>query len=394
MDNQNRGNGEFPTNNSNDNFNQSQQNNDDNPRANILSMLQEGKISVDEAMKLLKQFPEENQKSYKREDGIDFNDIGNKIKEGLSNAAEALSNLDINLDLSDIFSTVARFKKTELYISDPVPQNISSIKLLGKNSNVQIKGTSENCVKITCIYFSKQPEANVIINNENWNFEVLYDYNSVRSMQIICEVPYNHIEHINAQTKNSSIELDSVNFGDAELFTKNSSISIYNVNSNFIDAGTSNSYIKAKNIKSTEVKFTTSNSKIDVENVTTKVARLKTSNAKINVENSDVENLDVITSNSGVKIDCMYCGEHSGERSIDVKTSNGGIAVCIPKDSGVMLHASTNNGSIDCSLQNMHFKELSKKYAHGISQDYENMPKKYKVNLNTLNSGIKIKSDN
>jgi len=408
----------------------------------ILEMLQEGKITVEESIKLMEQVPDETPKMDPRqinpnkrksnddfdwedadwggesseggddwgglpsfanriktgiEDmiGTDFASIGNDIKQAFDDLDDMEPGVHI-VGLGQIFGG-NKHKSSVSFVSDPIPQAINNLKLLGKNSTVDIKAYDGDCLRITCKYTPKRPDAQVFFSSENDNYEVLYDYNAMRSMAIYAEVPRKaFIENLHGESKNSSVDLAGIRCKNAHLLTKNSSIRIENVTADEIVARTRNSSIKCENLTSNNIEFETSNSKIDVQDSTAQTARLTTSNAKVTTEYCDIKQLFIKTSNAGIKMEHLFKNgaaqdSWDGERIVEAYTSNGGVSIYLPRDVAAMVQASTSNGRIDSELPNMLMNETSKNYMSGKSADYDQAAKRAKINVSTSNSSIKFR---
>ena len=400
----------------------------------ILQMLSEGTIAVEDAMKLLEQFKDEEQENLRSQrpprperprrperphvyfghvhgNGPDPRVAGQKtirvngsdeaisfaesIGEKISGALSKLDNLDFDLDidLSDVFGSKHRYSNTVTYVSNPIAQNIAALKLMGKNSKVEIEGYDGKELRITCSYKSKRPDTQVFVNEEHGGFEVQYDYNAMYSMEIKCEVPQVFIEEIQAESKNSSIKLQRLNGRTFNLLTKNGGIKLEKVRADEITAKTRNSAIQAEEVTADTISLETSNSKIDAEYITANVAHLITSNSKVETEDLDVKHLYIKTSNSGIKMENIFqnFAEAGGERSVEAHTSNGSVSIYIPRNVAAMLQASTTNSRVDCHLQDLLVGDVSKNYLNGRTHDYDNATAKAKINISTTNGSIKIR---
>jgi len=405
-------------------------------KVKILEMLQEGKITVQESLELLKQFEEEQPSPpymddyddeamnfEERLDGI-FDNIGNIVSSNLDKAGR---NIDKALNNAEGFSEFSIGGKNvkivafgpgtkpgigKSFASRPITGDIAFIKLMSKNSPVQIKGYAGDTVQINVKYNPKRKDAQVVIQEEGGGFEVLYDYNAMRWLGIECLVPNALVNQIHGESKNSSIVFSDVRAGNAVLITKNSNIKIRDINCHSLLAKTGNSNLYARNVVAHELDLQTSNSKIETENVKAHIARLTTSNAKIELEDIDANEIYVKTSNASVKLDNAYWETNEAaepvatvgsqyppghekapksERIVDIKTSNASIGVGVPADAAVKLQASTSNGGVQCKLQNLIANEVSKNYFNGKTYDYESRQKQVKLNLSSSNGAIKIK---
>jgi len=401
----------------------------------ILQMLSEGTIAVEDAMKLLEQFKDEEPTRRdsrpprpprperprrpdrphvyfghvhgngpdprvrpnvdERENVGEAISFAESIGEKISGALSKLDNLDIDFDFdfSDVFGTKHRYANTVTYISDPIAQNIAALKLMGKNAKVEIEGYDGKELRITCAYKSKRPDVQVFVNEEHGGFEVQYDYNAMYSMEIKCEVPRAFVEEIHAESKNSAIKLQDVNGRTFNLLTKNGGIKLEKVRADEITAKTRNSAIQAEEVAADTISLETSNSKIDAEYITANVAHFVTSNSKVETEDLDIKQLYIKTSNSGIKMENIFqnLAETGGERTVEAHTSNGGVSIYIPRNVAAMLQASTTHSRVDCHLQDLLVGDVSKNYINGRTHDYDNAMAKAKINISTTNGAIKIR---
>jgi len=394
-------------------------------------MLQEGKVSVDEAMALLRQVPDEeairgviihkndhddecdcdgddddccttnnNNNNRNKSANYGFSDIGSTIRNALSDALDAVDDVDININLSNMFG-VSRNKTIVTYTSDRIASDINSLKILGKNAPVEIEGYDGDTIQMEIKYSGKRDNAQVHVNEENGNYELLYDYNAVRSLSVECRVPRVFIGHLHGESKNSKVELHNVNAGDVELLTKNSKIEIAGVSANAITAKTSNSKIEMENTKAKVARLTTSNSKIETENIDVEQLYLKTSNSGIKIENAfgtnpsethhSTTNSQYPPSDFRASSLASKPGTAAIERIIEATTSNGGVDVSIPQGTAVKLQASTSNARCECKLSDLVVSEISKNYVSGKSINYDTATNRVKLNINTSNATVKIK---
>ncbi|MCL2855475.1 MAG: DUF4097 family beta strand repeat-containing protein [Defluviitaleaceae bacterium] len=391
-------------------------------RIKILEMLQEGKITVDEAMAMLAQFPEEEQaqnqtnnnhdnnndsrKEREYTASFDFADVGNTIKGAISNALSALDDIDIQIEIGGGKKYHMNFE------SEPITDTaIPSLRLLGKNAPVTIHGYEGSTIQINTKYATKSRGATLHVQEQNGNYELLYDYNAVRSVAVECYVPRHIlIQQLHGESKNSALELYDVQAGHVELLTKNSKISLESVTAPNIVARTKNSNIEARYINTAHLDLETSNSKIEIEEVVAKIARLTTSNAKISTESINIQQLYMKTSNAGIKVEeaLNFTNDETtpefgsqqrpegillAERVIEAHTSNGTVQIYVPDDVAVKLQASTSNGRIDSTLTNLIAHEISKNYLHATSQNYDTAQKRARIDIKTSNSSVKIKQE-
>jgi DUF4097 and DUF4098 domain-containing protein YvlB len=465
---------------------------DNEGRIKILEMLQEGKIDAAQAVELLKQFPEEDRKkvdgftipkvfSFNTNDREDFEDGMRDFEDGIEDGMRDFHNnfrensqqrreerqgrkrkhhnppppissefmdwvreikndisdglnFDIDIDLDGLFGNKRAKTDTVVFKTETFgdTDKASLIKLIGKNSNVTLKGYDGDAIKFTCTYNARRTlDKPVQLIQENGHFEIIYDYDAMRSFHISCEVPRKlMIENIFAETKNSTIDVYGIYAGGINLSTKNSPIKIQDVSCNELLGRTRNANVKIERVACKDLVIETSNSKIDAEYVVAHIAQLKTSNAKITTEDCDIVHLIAKTTNASLRLDNevlstrrkvhmphavepkaeydpqyansegyapsdeseTYHAGAAGERTITAQTSNGSIALYLPSRTGLKIQASTSNSRINCELPNMNFTEMAKTYVNGQSNDYENFEERLNANLSTTNGSVKIKS--
>lgn len=379
-------------------------------RMKILEMLQEGKITVEEADRLLKQFPgDDNEKNdfsgrLKGATGEiweELKDVGCDIKEAFENIEEdikeAFEDMDedshIKITLGNIFGREE--KKYFSFQSSTVPEAINSLKLLGKNGHVKIEGYDGNVVKIEGEYRPKSGrEVNVTFSEENNDFEILYDYNAVRYMKICAQVPRVAISHLHGESSNSLVSMTDLDAANVVLMTKNAPIKIKGVAAPHLQASTSNAPIDMQKVQAKSIDLVTSNARIELEDVTAEEAKLKTSNGPINIDATDIKQLFTKTSNGGIKLRDIIkkadADDTGNEYAIEAHTTNSGIKISLPQEVGYKIQASTSVGRVDSNISNFYFSDKEKDYLNGKSDGYENFKQKAKINLSTSNGSIKI----
>lgn len=378
----------------------------------ILEMISEGKITPDEAMELLKHFENDNEKDINQDydfiDGFDNIDnsaegfsqrvenfsqrvenFGQNLGERITNFVSDFMDKDIVINFSDTFKN--GYKGYFNYTSETI-LDINSIKLIGKNAPVQIKGYEGDIIKIECEFNCKNPNWEIKVNDENGNYELAYDYDSMRSMKIKCLVPFVYIQNIDIESKNYSIHASNLKGEKFKFASKNGSISIDNIDSNYLLGQTSNASITSSNINAKDIELITKNATINAYKIESNELFLITSNASIKIDDIDTHNLYLKTSNASLRLNnFLRKTDWEGERNVEIISSNGKIDVDLPKDVYINLRTQTSTSSrINCNLDSVDFKNMSKNYINAISTGYENSNNKLKLNITTSNGNIDI----
>jgi len=375
----------------------------------ILEMLQEGKITIDETMSLLKQFPETNKKKKERrnektnssgcEEGcedcdlcgeeddygynynynfdIDLSSIGQEIKNGLQEVQNSLS--QVFGEGIFVFGKKTPKGKPFSFTSPSVGNGIRSLKLHGKNAPIIIRHHNADHIKVSGEYQSNNPNAEVAFHFESGNAEIVYNHNVMNSVRLVCEVPENiQIERVYAENKNSSIEVTGLTAQNIELITKNSKIQIDELTCHNLLAKTRNAPIYATGITSSEeISLETTNAKIDTKKITApNIVKLRTSNASVSLDLSESD------SSEG------HC-----ESDLEIRTTNGSIKLVVPKtdyEVGYKIQATTSKGNIKCGLDNMNYETENKNYLTGKTINYEQLASCLNMNLTTTNGSIHV----
>ncbi|MCL1998152.1 MAG: DUF4097 family beta strand repeat-containing protein [Turicibacter sp.] len=339
-------------------------------RMKILEMLQDGKITADEAARLLAHIPADNAKPYM------FRTNGDSDEDFFENGGGFFGNI------VDVFSNLNPNTPKEHFQlqSESSQLPIKELKLSGKNGGISLEGHKEDYIDIHCTYRPKR-NANVhieLIENDG-SYKLEYNADSVRSMAISCKVPMAVIERLRLKSSNSSITAQDVKCQTLEAYT-------------------SNSPIKLENLSANDITAITSNSNISFEEITAESAKFETQNAKIEAYDFDVSRISLKTSNAPIRIGGIRCSKMQQRFDYIIKaaTSNAPIALRIPKETGLKLSAQTSRGSIKCDLEDgIITEEISpgmKPKMRGRNSRYNNDGYGFDVKLSSSNGSIKIEN--
>lgn len=408
----------------------------------ILSMLEEGKITSEEAIKLMEALEEKeafdidekgnsNFTEHKNGEKTIFKDKFNSLEDIGSDIGNALSNMfdglkDINpsnvLDgLKDI-GTSFGFKYNYDTTTTDLEMNLDDIEnpsldLRGINGDINVRPTDKNVlsINVTCQY-----KKGLLVANEpyfdftNIDGKITFTpkYNSNISIKLDISLPektYNEIKlnttngkiytsELNAKsarctTSNSSIEFAGGNINLIDLTTKNGKIEIRDITSKTIKPYTTNSSIQLTNIKSESIDAKTVNGKIMLSNIKALDVLCKTSNSTIDVKSIDAPSLNLMTSNGKILLAQINT---SSAKSINLTTSNSTIISEIHSvDKEVLFDLETSMGSINLDIPNLVYTTnkqvnlgLKKIVAHSVDYDVN----KDHINFvaSTSNGSIKI----
>ncbi len=313
----------------------------------ILTMLEEGKITSEEAIKLLEALEDETfhkeEKSSnfknKKEEKYNFKetlnsleDIGSDIGNVLSSMFDGLMDIGSSLPFKYNYETTT----TTLDMSLADIEN-PSLDLRAINGEINLRPSKDENLSINVIC---QYKKGLLIGNEPY-----FNFNKVND-KIIFSPNYN---------RDISIKLDVFvperSYNEIKLNTSNGKIEINNANSNIIKAYTTNSNIILENIKSKDIDAKTGNSKIILNNITSDNIVCKTSNSTIDVKLINAAHIFLLTSNGKILLNQINT---STAKDINLTTSNNSIIAEINGvDKVSLFDLETSMGNIDLDIKDL-----------------------------------------
>lgn len=329
----------------------------------ILSMLEEGKITSEEAIELLealedveissehKAFTEEDSQDTIKEENISkskFNsleDIGSDITSALSNMFSGLKDIGNSFNFRGNYETITTDLDMDLSnIENP------SLDLRAINGNIRLRPKDGNkiFIKSTCQY-----KNGLILQDEPY-FDFYMDgnkvvfnpkYNSSISIKLDVFLPEKSYDEIILNSSNGKIDIQELNVDTLRCLTTNSSIDIAEVNGKKIDLTTKNGRIEGRGTSSDIINATTTNSNIFLNDIHCSEIDAKTANAKIGINDIDAGKIICKTSNASIEANDITCD------TIHLTTSNGKVT-CDDIDMNRVkeIKLITSNGSINSEI--------------------------------------------
>ncbi len=412
----------------------------------ILSMLEEGKITSAEAIKLLEvleeiETPSENNILFEDKDEDNLNeedstrpilnsleDIGSDIRDAVSKLDVKEVKSDINFALSNMlnglrnignsFGSKGNYDTTTTKIDfDLNDIENPNLDLHGINDSIKVRTTDGDklIIKVTCQYKNGLFPPNDSYFNFSANGDKIVftpKYHSNISIRLDVSIPEKHYGEIILNSTNGKIDVKELDLDILKCITTNSSIDLVDINAKEIDLTTKNGRIECRDINSEMIKGSTTNSNIFLNDIHCPEIDVKTANAKIGINDIDAEKIICNTSNSAIEANDITCDiihlttcngritcdtlDLDRVKEIKLITSNGSINSEISdlnKDSYFDLESSM--GSITLDIPNLVYKTnkqanlgLKKIVAHTI--DYDENKDHLKFIASTSNGSIKI----
>lgn len=409
----------------------------------VLKMLQEGKITTDDAVKLLEALEMSNP---------NVNPSGSRINELKDELTAKLNDMKIEEKLNKFGEKATRFAETlgekAGKLAGQLGENINSEKL---NNNTE-KFTEELTKRMGSlgqdITESASKFADTFANQLGNLFETTYEkyrYNSSYTYPVpegasiymktsnfsikaspneANEIAVNIYansnlpqlvidEYFKAIVDGSSFRLSSEfpgrTWGRIELLlpkgmdilslsTDNAKCEINKMETKLINCSTSNGKIVLTGCAAEEIEVLTDNEKVILDEVTARTANIRTSNSRVSIDDSNLDNIDAKTSNAAITVNTSRKGD-SLSSSYVLSTSNGKIDINLEKseDFEHMVDAHTTMGSIDVNLTNLTYamdkKSIGMQSTANVKSDnFDTASGKITIKATTSNASINIEN--
>jgi DUF4097 and DUF4098 domain-containing protein YvlB len=341
-------------------------------RKRILKLVEEGKLTAEEAIILLESLEKNSQEKNLRQDEIvseltkdakasqeaeenifsalsskvfsksnydkskydsyskQASSFKNNILDFVGSALQKIKDLDLDFNFGPSTSIQHIFQQTDVHIQH--------IDLDVANGKVKIVPWQENDVKIECeakVYEEESQDAarKAFLNEVLFSIESGKLRFSVQKKHIKVNatvfVPEGEYENLSVRMFNGPILGEGLHVKSLKLKSANGSITWDNLKSNYIETETANGHIKLTDCHAKELEAETINGMLKVR--------------------GDIEKLDLQSFNGNV------VGELTGSaaRSIMAKTKTGSVDLFISKENAVEAELKTNLGSFSCEVPGM-----------------------------------------
>jgi len=387
----------------------------------ILKMLEEGKITSEEAAKLIEAL-EGNEKSSAKEEPrqykkASFQDEVSKMRERIHEWKKEFKASGKNNDFDRMVEDFA-----------------SKAEKVGKNVAAATFGVVDKMIEFVGSYvdtnsFNVFGNFNVIeksfeaaavegmdINIEGINGHILVKKHLDNKIVIRSRVrsPLNNADAILMfnetgntvslkinKTGNISVAhevfLPAVKFKNIVFETTNGKIYVEDSISESFDCKTRNSHIDLMGVRSDIIKVNTKNAKIQVSYVIGKDIEINTNNSVIDIKHVKAQSLKAATLNGRISVENAQNYEGVSEMELALKTSNGGIKVNMNDmdNRGYKVKAHTTNGGVNLLIPNILYHNVNRpgpgvNFVEAESSGYEGYAEKVNISAETVNGYIEI----
>lgn len=388
-----------------------------NEKIMILKMLEEGKITADEAERLLGTVGKESahtgsgaSTSYSRQNTNNSAGTG-----GASTGGSAFTGFDeFTNDLGRKFETFARDMEPKLQkftevvaektvnvadkisksfasetVSRPVPtgsfgpgmeKNIEMIvqpgynelSLSTANGDMLIKGYNGD--KITAKLFYKPRRAGAAIDMIKLGGKYYLNYNEddFEKVSVDMFVPEAMFQVVNLSNINGRLDVSSIK------------------TDHFV-AANANGSTRVASLVCDSIKMDCSNGMLDISGIRGGNAQIENFNGSIEANDIDVSALKLIGGNGGINVSVAYLRTYS-EYVWAVEASNGRLNMNLPTlpELGYHIKAHTTLGTVKIGLTNMNYISNSHSFTEARSIHFDSAAKKVKLSLETSNGPLVV----
>lgn len=328
----------------------------------ILTMLSEGKISADEAQKLLEALQSDEPKVPPGREGADADGASRSIMGGIMESIRTgLANVDLSFDIGGDRN---RILLEETHTGEFTQERVE-LDLRAKNGSIRVESWDRPGFQLNILKRIKAPT-----REQAEDLAAEYTYATIEENRIAAgdqeakragnrihvalrlRLPRSHTYFGTVKTMNGSIELNGLDLGELEL-------------------GSMNGSVKVREVKGDDIRAKTVNGSLRIDGGLGKIHGT-TTNGSIGLVN------------------------FAEDSSNQLETVNGRVEVKVParSDVGINLRARTTSGSIRLSHSNVEVVNKERGVAfrrlEGNSVYWKTAPHRVELDLRSVNGSIKI----
>jgi DUF4097 and DUF4098 domain-containing protein YvlB len=389
----------------------------------ILKMLEEGKITSEEAARLLEaleggagqasggkygysksrqgnfydeiskikdrinEWKKEFKKSYNQKDfdrmveefSAKAEKLGKNVAFTTFNIIDKVVEFVGNFVDTSAFNIFGNYLAVERSFEVPVSEGMD-LNIEGINGHILVRKHLENKAVIKTTVRSLSDNADEILEFFNDENLISLKINKIGNISVSHEIflPALKLNAIRLETINGKIYVEDAVFNEFSATTKNSPIDLTGLKGNKINVAAKNSRVQISYLIGKNVGINTNNSVIDIKNIKAK-------------------NIGAVTANGRITIENIQNYEDLPEVNLSLKTSNGGIRVNMnDMDSrGYKIKGRAVRGSINLLVPELIYHNINKQGAGGSfveaeSSGYEAYAQRVCINAETVNGDINV----
>lgn len=402
-------------------------------RMMILKMLQEGRISSDEAAKLLEALDanqkQTNSSSSRNSDGYGaprhqsqqhnyYDEVAKfreRINEWKRDFSKNYSQKDFDKMVDDFSVKAEKVGKEVASVTFGVVDKV--VDFMGSFVDTGAFNIFGSCVLVEKTYEAAAIEGtNLELQATNGQITVKKHQEDRILIKAKIRTPQSNTDEVlvftngnnavslklaKSDTFNLSVSYEvyvpAVKFNKLILETKNSKISVEDTLSEEFTSITKNGAIDLMGVNSNKVVADTKNAKIVINYLIGRNITINTRNAMIDMKNVKTEKLDACTVNGKILLDNLQSYDNAAEIELLLKTKNADIKTNMndTEEKGYKVKARTTNGGINLLIPNVLYREAPKtdgfsKQLEAETENYSNALQRVNIIAETLNGYIEV----
>ena len=393
-----------------------------NEKMMILNMLQEGKITADEAAKLLSNVDgggtsskapkstastshtsssASNSNDSRRPDSaksgsVDFDELGRKfasfakdlepkfqkatefVAETTVTIADKLSK-SIENNINDVMprmpsggTATPSHEGTEQNIELMVEDGYNEISMAGLNADVQIKGYNGDKISAKIRYKTKRRGASIELIKLGGKYYLNYEEDDFAFVAIDAYIPSHKFKIANISGINGNMDVSALNCQR-------------------VDISCSNGQTKINDITTESLQSESGNGKLTLSNITANTAIFEHFNGAVDCGDLDVEKLSLTNVNGSLSINMSNFNRFM-DYLWNVETSNAKLTVNVPTlpDLGYHVRASATLGTVRVGLTGLEYLINDPGRIEARNTAFDKQGKKVRLSLETSNANLMV----
>jgi len=388
----------------------------------ILKMLEEGKITSEEAARLIealegnkKQDHTESTSKQQKQSGFydEISKMRDRINEWTKDFKKNYTNKDFDKAVDEFSAKAEKLGKNvasaTLGIVDRIVDYIGSfvdtnafnifgsyktidksfevpaidgidLNVMAVNGHILVKKHHDNKIIIRSRVKSPQNNADEIISFTNDSNGVSITINKTGNLSVSHE-----------------IFLPTVKFKNIRFETSNGKILIEDSISEYMECTTKNAPIEITGASSDKTVISAKNSRIQTSYIISKNIQIDATNSVVDMKNIKAVDISTVTMNGRILVENLQNYQDFSEINLVLKTTNGGIKVNMNDmdNKGYKIKALASNGDVNLLIPELMYHNVNKQktggnFVEAESNGYANYSKKVNINAETSNGYIEI----
>ncbi len=387
----------------------------DDERMMILKMLEQGKITAEDATRLLdgigaggkspkRATKEEHARSNDpSEKGFDFEALGasfikkmdslsrdfeptlkkvtevvvektatitEKIADALTSATTSTSTASSTPSSST--STASSGASSALVLEETIKTTGNDMQMMGLNGYVSLKGYNGETLTVKILYKAKKSGATIKLVNLGNRYFVDYNENDFASVCLDILFPNKLFCSITAQTNNGKLSIETATCDSMKLSNLNNEIEL-------------------KKITATNLEVEGNNGTLFLTELNAQNANIENINGNVMAHNLEISKMRLMTLSGDINL-TMAGYQHYNNYLWSIESSNAAIKLNLPSTDAVAynIHAHTALDSVAVRLSNLNYKTNDRHSVEAKSFHYDGAAKKVKLSVETSSAPIEI----